>query len=138
MPSEIWDSSRRVQPTNRPTGAAEEAPWKREHSEPAALRVSAIGLGVMGMSEFYGKPDEAENEATLARAVELGVTFWDTADAYGSGHNETMIGRFLARRADGATAIVLATKFGFVRDGRARGGRLGQARVRARTRARGA
>ena len=45
------------------------------------LRVAAIGLGVMGMSEFYGAPDEAENEATLARAVELGVTFWDTADA---------------------------------------------------------
>jgi aryl-alcohol dehydrogenase-like predicted oxidoreductase len=80
------------------------------------LKVSAIGLGVMGMSEFYGKPDEAENEATLARAVELGVTFWDTADAYGSGHNETMIGRFLAARG-WRDRIVLATKFGFVREG---------------------
>ncbi len=80
------------------------------------LRVSAIGLGVMGMSEFYGRPDEAENEATLARAVELGVTFWDTADAYGSGHNETLIGRFLA--AGGwRDRVVLATKFGFVREG---------------------
>ena len=80
------------------------------------LSVSAIGLGVMGMSEFYGKPDEAENEATLARAVEIGVTFWDTADAYGSGHNETMIGRFLAARG-WRTKIALATKFGFVREG---------------------
>src|SRR5262249_5947126 len=80
------------------------------------LQVSAIGLGVMGMSEFYGKPDEAENEATLARAVEIGVTFWDTADAYGSGHNETMIGRFLAARG-WRDRIVLATKFGFVREG---------------------
>ena len=80
------------------------------------LRVSAIGLGVMGMSEFYGKPDEAENEATLARAVEIGVTFWDTADAYGSGHNETLIGRFLAARG-WRDRIVLATKFGFVREG---------------------
>ena len=80
------------------------------------LRVSAIGLGVMGMSEFYGRPDEFENEATLARAVEIGVTFWDTADAYGSGHNETMIGRFLAERG-WRDRIVLATKFGFVREG---------------------
>src|SRR5258708_36849938 len=80
------------------------------------LRVAAIGLGVMGMSEFYGAPDEAENEATLARAVELGVVFWDTADAYGSGHNETMIGRFLAARGR-RNKIALATKFGCVREG---------------------
>jgi aryl-alcohol dehydrogenase-like predicted oxidoreductase len=82
----------------------------------SGLRVSAIGLGVMGMSEFYGAPDEAENVATLARAVELGVTFWDTADAYGSGHNETLIGRFLAERG-WRDRVVLATKFGFVREG---------------------
>ena len=80
------------------------------------LRVSAIGLGVMGMSEFYGAPNEAENEATLARAVELGVSFWDTADVYGNGHNETMIGRFLRGRG-GRDRVVLATKFGFVREG---------------------
>src|SRR5262245_42576136 len=80
------------------------------------LSVSAIVLGVMGMSEFYGKPDEAENEATLARAVEVGVVFWDTADAYGSGHNESMIGRFLAERGC-RDRVVLATKFGFVREG---------------------
>jgi len=80
------------------------------------LRVSAIGLGVMGMSEFYGAPDEKENEATLARAVEIGVTFWDTADAYGNGHNEQMIGRFLAARG-WRDRVVVATKFGFVREG---------------------
>jgi len=80
------------------------------------LRVSAIGLGVMGMSEFYGAADEAESLATLARALELGVTFWDTADAYGSGHNERLIGGFLARSGRRDT-VVLATKFGFVREG---------------------
>jgi len=77
--------------------------------------VSAIGLGVMGMSEFYGTPDEAECIATLERAVELGVTFWDTADAYGSGHNERLIGAFLSERG-WRDRIVLATKFGFLRD----------------------
>ena len=63
----------------------------------SGIEISAIGLGVMGMSEFYGEADEAENTATLARALELGVNFWDTADAYGTGHNERLIGRFLSR-----------------------------------------
>ncbi len=78
------------------------------------LQASAIGLGVMGMSEFYGQPDEAECNATLERAIDLGVTFWDTADAYGSGHNEELIGRFVADRG-WRDRIVLATKFGFLR-----------------------
>jgi aryl-alcohol dehydrogenase-like predicted oxidoreductase len=78
------------------------------------LRVPAIGLGVMGMSEFYGEPDEAESLATLERAVELGIRFWDTADVYGSGHNEELIGRFIAERG-WRDRIVLATKFGFLR-----------------------
>jgi aryl-alcohol dehydrogenase-like predicted oxidoreductase len=86
------------------------------------LEVSAIGLGVMGMSEFYGTPDQAECIATLERAVELGVTFWDTADAYGSGHNERLIGSFLAERG-WRERSVLATKFGFLRD--AQGNMLG-------------
>jgi aryl-alcohol dehydrogenase-like predicted oxidoreductase len=78
------------------------------------LEASAIGLGVMGMSEFYGAPDEAESIATLERAIELGSTFWDTADAYGSGHNEELIGRFIGERG-WRDRIVLATKFGFLR-----------------------
>jgi aryl-alcohol dehydrogenase-like predicted oxidoreductase len=81
----------------------------------SATDVSAIGLGVMGMSEFYGAADERENLATLERALELGVSFWDTADAYGTGHNEKLIGRFLADPAR-RERVVLATKFGFVRD----------------------
>ena len=79
------------------------------------IEASAIGLGVMGMSEFYGEPDPEECLATLARAVELGVTFWDTADAYGSGHNEELIGGFVNERGL-RDQITLATKFGFVRD----------------------
>lgn len=70
----------------------------------------------MGMSEFYGPTDDAQSHSTMARALELGVNFFDSADIYGSGHNETLIGRFLkaggpARRAQ----VVLATKFGIVR-----------------------
>jgi aryl-alcohol dehydrogenase-like predicted oxidoreductase len=75
--------------------------------------VSAIGLGCMSMSPVYGAPDEGEALATLARALELGVTFWDTADVYGLGHNETLIGRALAGRRG---EVFLATKFGLVRD----------------------
>ena len=78
--------------------------------------ISAIGLGCMGMSEFYGAIDDAESHSTMARALELGVNFFDSADIYGSGHNEMLIGQFLkaggaARRAQ----VVLATKFGIVR-----------------------
>jgi len=66
----------------------------------------------MGMSEFYGPADEAQSLATLAHALEVGVTFLDTADMYGFGHNETLLGRFLAGRRDQA---VIATKFGIIR-----------------------
>lgn len=79
--------------------------------------VSALGLGCMGMSEFYGPSDDAESLRTLARALELGVSLFDTADTYGLGHNESLLGRFLdeggaARRRQ----AVVASKFGIVRE----------------------
>jgi aryl-alcohol dehydrogenase-like predicted oxidoreductase len=80
-------------------------------------RVSALGLGCMGMSEFYGPVDEVEAVATLHRALDLGVNFLDTADVYGPHTNETLVGRAIqGRRKD----VILATKFGNVRgpDGR--------------------
>jgi aryl-alcohol dehydrogenase-like predicted oxidoreductase len=77
------------------------------------LTVSALGLGCMGMSEFYGPGDETEALATLDRALALGVTFLDTADMYGPFTNEELLGRALRGRRD---HVVLATKFGIVRD----------------------
>ncbi len=78
--------------------------------------VSALGLGCMGMSEFYGQRDDAGSLRTLARAQELGVTLFDTADTYGLGHNEELLGRFIAEGgADRRRQMVLATKFGIVR-----------------------
>ena len=80
------------------------------------LEVSAIGLGCMSMTDSYGKADPEECERTLLRAVELGVTFFDTANAYGLGRNEQLLGRVLAPHRD---QIQISTKLGFViRDGR--------------------
>jgi aryl-alcohol dehydrogenase-like predicted oxidoreductase len=76
------------------------------------LEVSAMGLGCMGMSEFYGRADEGEAIRTIHRALGLGVTFLDTADMYGPFTNEKLVGRAIADRRDG---VVLATKFGNVR-----------------------
>ncbi|HEV2372385.1 MAG TPA: aldo/keto reductase [Streptosporangiaceae bacterium] len=73
------------------------------------LRVSAQGLGCMGMSEWYGATDWDESIATIHRALDLGVTFLDTADIYGAGHNEVLVGRAIAGRRD---EVQLATKFG--------------------------
>src|SRR5512142_470155 len=75
-----------------------------------ALEVSELGLGCMGMSQSYGTPDDAESVATVHRALELGVTFFDTAEVYGPFHNEELLGRALRGRRDG---VVVATKFGF-------------------------
>jgi aryl-alcohol dehydrogenase-like predicted oxidoreductase len=77
------------------------------------LRVSALGLGCMGMSQSYGRPeerDEHESLATIQRALDLGVTFFDTAEAYGIGANEELVGRGLAKHRD---EVIIATKFGF-------------------------
>lgn len=74
--------------------------------------VSALGLGCMGMSEFYGARDDGESLATLEAALGAGIDFFDTADTYGHGHNEELVGRFLKSRRN---QVVLATKFGIVR-----------------------
>src|SRR5919197_1272717 len=77
-----------------------------------ALEVSDQGLGCMGMSEFYGEVDETESIATIHRALDLGVNFLDTADMYGVGRNEELVGRAIRDRRD---SVVLATKFANVR-----------------------
>ncbi len=83
------------------------------------LEVSALGLGCMGMSQSYGVPDDEESLATIHRALELGVTFFDTAEAYGPYLNEELLGRALKGRREG---VVIATKFGFrIQDGKLAG-----------------
>lgn len=79
----------------------------------SGLATPALGLGCMGMSEFYGATDEAQSLATLAAAFEAGVTLFDTADAYGFGHNEQLLGRFLQGKH---AQVLLATKCGLARE----------------------
>ena len=78
-----------------------------------SIQVSEIGLGCMGMSEFYGPTNNQQSLGVLQRAIELGVTFFDSADMYGIGSNETLVGQALRPYKD---KVILATKFGFVRE----------------------
>ena len=78
------------------------------------LEVSALGLGCMGMSQMYGTADRTESLPTLHRALDLGVTFLDTSDVYGEGHNEELVGEAIAGRRD---EVQLATKFAISRAG---------------------
>lgn len=77
------------------------------------IQSSALGLGCMGMSEFYGPADDAESLSVLERALELGITHFDTSDIYGRGHNERLLGRFLKGRRG---RVVLSSKWGILRD----------------------
>src|SRR5262249_33920133 len=90
-------------------GAGDTMSRKTRQLGRSGLRVSALALGCMGMSEFYGPRDDAESVATIHAALDAGVTFLDTSDIYGPFTNEVLVGKAIAGRRD---AVVLATKFG--------------------------
>lgn len=90
------------------------APLRTLGTVNGGLTVSALGLGCMGMSEFYGAHDDTSSMQTLNRALDLGITFLDTADTYGLGHNEELINRLITDR--GREAVTVATKFGIQRE----------------------
>src|SRR5688572_3241249 len=105
-PAALHERERYCVPGSRLAGKGQEMKQRRLG---ASLRVSAVGLGCMGMSSVYGPADEAESLRALERSIELGMTFFDTADIYGLGHNERLLARVLSRRR---AQVVLATKFG--------------------------
>src|SRR5215210_2130938 len=90
-----------------------ETPVDQRHLGSEGLVVSELGLGCMGMSEFYGTGDEEESLATIHRAIDLGITFIDTADMYGPFTNEKLVGKAIEGRRD---EVTIATKFGIQRE----------------------
>src|SRR4051812_25767026 len=102
----------RARPASAPPASGRRFPMLPARTLGSGLRVSALGLGCMGMSEFYGAADEEEARAVIDRALELGVTFFDTADMYGPFTNERLVGSALAPHRD---EVAIATKFGNVR-----------------------
>ncbi|KAG2221627.1 hypothetical protein INT45_001152 [Circinella minor] len=89
---------------------------KRELGKNTGIQLNPLGLGCMGMSDFYGVADEETNLSVLKRALELGCNVWDTADMYGVGENERLLGKFFAQNKDSREKVFLCTKFGVVRD----------------------
>ncbi|KAI9271679.1 LysR family transcriptional regulator [Phascolomyces articulosus] len=89
---------------------------QRELGKNTGVKLNPLGLGCMGMSDFYGPTNEETNLAVLKRALELGCNVWDSADMYGVGENERLLGKFFAQEQGSREKVFLCTKFGFLRD----------------------
>ncbi|WP_166425618.1 aldo/keto reductase [Paraglaciecola sp. 20A4] len=89
---------------------------QKRHLGKQGLMVSSVGLGCMGMSEFYGAHNQQDSFSTLHQAIDSGVTFWDTSDIYGPKTNELLLGEFFKQNNSARKAVTLATKFGIMRD----------------------